>query len=970
MTLIRYTPSNLPASAMRALAPHWGALLGLALFLVAGLAVLDDYGVQPDEFGNALRAERNYAFLIGKDDEFASAEFYVRLYGPSFDMALLFVERAFGLENLRATHLSRHLVLRLFFLSGGVFAYLLALRMLGSRLLALAAMLLFLLHPRLYGHSFFNSRDIPFLVMFVVTLYLTHRALKRDTLPSFVLLGVGVGLLANLRIIGVILLAAVPALRALDLAFAQGWAERKRVLLTAGGFALASALTVYALLPYLWPEPVGRAVEWWTILSNHPVSLLEFFRGTLYWSRAFPPEYLPVWISITAPPFALLLGGVGAGAILVAAARAPRKALRNGSLRFGLLLVGCFALPVFAVMLPGGNIYNGWRQMYFLWAPFTLLGAFGLQWLAAALGRRRPQAAVYGAALAGAAAMIVSMALLHPHQHIYFNLFADRVTPEHLRWQYSMDYWWISPWFARKHLANSFSLDVVRNAPSESWLRSATESHRVKVYANTLLIVEQRDDLRKVYEAVRGREPLIDGAFDVHRIDGALALAMEPCAPAFVYRSSVFLRAFPVDADDLNPAWREGEIFEESRNFPLRRYGAYFDGKCVASLPLPAYPIADFELRWTPELLADGEARAKARRAREEGRLLARAAHRSGYDVYLADGELVYLNDSCDPPETEHTFHLNAHPERIDDLPEERRERGFERLFFYFRRNGAFVDGGCAAFFPLPDYSVAAVKTGQNDAEGANLWSSKFWIDPKRRLGEATASVSGEPVARGGFDVHLADGALVYAKEPCGQGDADARFFLHIVPERAEDLPEERREYGFDNLDFAFFPNGALFEGSCAARIPLPDYPVAGVRTGQRDGEGGVLWSAEFVVDPGRRWADAMAGVSGEPVARGAFDVHLADGALVYVKEPCEEADTDARFFLHIVPDRAEDLPEERREYGFDTRGFAFFSKGALFEGSCAARAALPDYPVSSVRTGQYVSGEGEIWSAEFAVGR
>lgn len=48
MTLMRYTPSNFPASAMRALAPHWGALLGLALFLAAGLAVLNDYGVVKD----------------------------------------------------------------------------------------------------------------------------------------------------------------------------------------------------------------------------------------------------------------------------------------------------------------------------------------------------------------------------------------------------------------------------------------------------------------------------------------------------------------------------------------------------------------------------------------------------------------------------------------------------------------------------------------------------------------------------------------------------------------------------------------------------------------------------------------------------------------------------------------------------------------------------------------------------------
>ena len=322
---------------------------------------------------------------------------------------------------------------------------------------------------------------------------------------------------------------------------------------------------------------------------------------------------------------------------------------------------------------------------------------------------------------------------------------------------------------------------------------------------------------------------------------------MEPCAPSFVERVSVILRAFPVDADDL-PSWRKGKSFEP-RLFHLRNYGAYFEGKCAASLPFPAYPIADFELLWSPKLLGDVEARERARRARDDGRLLTRAAHRSGYDVYLADGELAHLNDSCDPLETEHPFHLNVYPERIGDLPEERREQGFERLHFDFHSNGALADGACAAFFSLPAYPVAGIRTGQHDGEGGNLWLAEFLVNPGRRWTEASAGISGEPVARGVFDLHLADRALVYVKEPCEPADTEARFFLHITPEQAGDLPEERRGHGFDNLDFEFFPNGALFEGSCAARVPLPEYPIASVRTGQFAHGVGEIWRAEFAVE-------------------------------------------------------------------------------------------------------------------------
>ena len=879
MTLISRALARTFRTGLRPLARHLGALLALALFLMAGLAVLDDYGVPLDEHTRALGAERNYAFLIGADDDFASAELYVRLYGPAFDLALLFVERAFGIDAMRGVHLSRRLLTHLCFLAGGLFAYLLALQLFRSRLLALFAAGLFLLHPRLYAHSFLNGKDIPFLVAFLAALYLTHRTFRRDTLPAFVLLGAAVGALANLRIMGLVLVAAIPAMRALDLAFASGWEERKRVLVTTGAFALAAPLAFYALLPYLWGDPVGRGMEWWAGLSNHPNVPYELFRGTLYRSVDFPVEYLPVWFSITAPPFALLLGALGAAGILVGAARAPRDALRNGGPRFALLLAGCFAGSVAAAITLDANMYNGWRQMQFLWAPFALLGAFGLQGLVSALRRTRLRAAVYGGAAAGLAAAVISMALIHPNQQVSFNFFVDRAAPEHLRWQYAMDYWvhalrqgieWVAehsespsgqtaitasrpiePYAvgnapillepARERLANAAPFDIVPSAPGTSWSRSARELHRVEAYASAMWIVESRDDLREVYEAVQGREPLIDGAFDVHRIDGALALVMEPCAPSII-ESVAIVRATPVDAGDL-PVWRRGRAFEP-RFFPLRNYGTYFEGKCVASLPLPAYPVADFELSGLPELPDAADAREKARRARNEGRLLARGF----YDVYLADGELAYLRESRDPLETAQPFHLNVYPERVGDLPEERREQGFERFHFEFLSHGAFVEGGYAAFFPLPDYPVAAVRTGQSDGEGGDLWLAEFLLDPARRLAESLSGASGEPVARGEFDVHLADEALVYVKEPCASADTDARFFLHVTPERAGDLPEARRVYGFDNLDFDFFPNGALFEGKCAARATLPGYAVESIRTGQYADGTGEIWSAEFGV--------------------------------------------------------------------------------------------------------------------------
>ena len=69
------------------------------------------------------------------------------------------------------------------------------------------------------------------------------------------------------------------------------------------------------------------------------------------------------------------------------------------------------------------------------------------------------------------------------------------------------------------------------------------------------------------------------------------------------------------------------------------------------------------------------------------------------------------------------------------------------------------------------------------------------------------------------------------------------RFFLHAYARDAADLPAERREYGFDNLDFFFTEYGAVSDGACRVVRPLPEYAIERIETGQY-GAGGEKWRA------------------------------------------------------------------------------------------------------------------------------
>ena len=87
---------------------------------------------------------------------------------------------------------------------------------------------------------------------------------------------------------------------------------------------------------------------------------------------------------------------------------------------------------------------------------------------------------------------------------------------------------------------------------------------------------------------------------------------------------------------------------------------------------------------------------------------------------------------------------------------------------------------------------------------------------------------------------------LAYEKDNCAPEHTQSRFFLHIIPVAAADLPASRREHGFENRDFGFLRDGgSRIDGRCLIERPLPDYPIAGIRTGQLN-SAGEIWAVEL----------------------------------------------------------------------------------------------------------------------------
>ena len=785
--------------------PFWAQAAAVcALFAIVGIAVLDDYGMFWDETDHRRIAIANADYIATGDISRLSQDpdIAYRYYGMGFGMPLLLLERAFGLRDTRDIYLTRHLIMHLFFIAGGFACGMLAYRILGSRWIALLAMLMFLLHPRLYAHSFFNVKDIPFAAMLLIALYLTHRAFRKDTLGAFLLCGIGVGLAINMRPFALMLLPMILAMRALDL-WQAGREERKRILASMGIFAAAALAITYIIHPYYWENPL-RFIELIRALSQHPRILKNLFMGETYRSDAVPWNYIPVWFAITAPPVALSLGAIGCVAVCWQAAARPLRALHDRETRFLVLLLGCFVMPIVVVIALQSNIYNGWRHMYFLWGPFCLLAAVGLRAIANIrmgrgiwkVGARMPgwirgdcrlhmarHALAYGVVGAGLITTLTAMAALHPHQQVYFNALTDTKTPGALAERYDMDYWRVTYRQLLERLLARYSDDALRVWPT---------------HIRPSMMLPSSDRERIVFT---GRN---EADFHLHERIYYMPNAPDP----------------PIGHN-------------------IQAYGSVI-------AQLIAAPNSAPYLDYYRAAYADAVA---------NGTLLARA----DFDIYIRNGELRYLNADCAPPAANPDFEifLRFFPVNRADLPEDSRERGFESRDFSIIVNPAvfthtgFFDGKCIAMQVLPDYPIARIATGWH-MEGEVIWRRDIDLAAHAAATALYESVAagdyGQPVAQSDFDVYLLGDALAYLKEPCEQGAASARFFLHIVPADPADLPAVWREFGFENLDFWFVDHGAYAGDKCVAERELPDYAIERIRTGQFASGEGQLWSAEFLV--------------------------------------------------------------------------------------------------------------------------
>ncbi|MGA7440014.1 MAG: glycosyltransferase family 39 protein [Luteibacter sp.] len=467
----------------------WVAVL-FGLYLLVGLWLHADYGVSWDEPISRTNGLVNLRYVHGlvapgalPDDLKAIPElanWADKDYGVAFELPLVALERAFDVHDDRG-YAFRHLVIFLFSFLGVVAIYKTARFVYGDYRPGVLAALLLVLSPRLFGESFYNSKDMVFMAAIAMAIYTFSRFVTRPRVSVAVLHGAVTAYAIDIRIMGIVMVGAT--LGVLLVRAARREMSLRQLAVTGLAFLATTALIVIALFPYLWSAPYTHFVEALGSMARFRWNNAVLYLGREYLAPDLPWHYLPVWILLTTPVVysLLLIAGLVNGARTLLTNRlilwsSPAQMLE-------LSYVALLLVPLVGVIGIHAVVYDGWRHLYFIYPAFVLVAVGGCCALFHAVRRVR------GARLALSAALAVTfvanalwIARAHPLENVYFNVFAGR----DWRDRFDLDYWGLGNHVVLEHLlrdstVRSISIKANSATPLDRAVLSLPAESRARV---------------------------------------------------------------------------------------------------------------------------------------------------------------------------------------------------------------------------------------------------------------------------------------------------------------------------------------------------------------------------------------------------------------------------------------------------------------------------------------------------------
>ena len=185
------------------------------LYFLIGLYITPDYSISPDEtlhrengfihlkyiaklFNQDLDLQKYFKSIPNLEDDWR------KTYGVIFDLPFTIYEVFYKNNNIDIFLLKHYGNFIIFFISS-IYFYFLLFERFGNKLTSLIGVLILVTSPRIFSHSFYNSKDILFLSLIIIAVYYSLKLLKNFSYKSLFISALFCALASNIRIIGLFL---------------------------------------------------------------------------------------------------------------------------------------------------------------------------------------------------------------------------------------------------------------------------------------------------------------------------------------------------------------------------------------------------------------------------------------------------------------------------------------------------------------------------------------------------------------------------------------------------------------------------------------------------------------------------------------------------------------------------------------------------------------------------------------------
>lgn len=435
------------------------------IFFTIQIFVFNDYGFSNDEELSRTNGLVSYNYILEKlnisifepHKNIQNLNSYVdKDYGVAFELPLVFIEKIFNLKDDQSIYLARHYAVSLSFFIASIYFFL-TLNKFFSKEISIIGTLIFIIHPRIFAQSFYNSKDIGFLFYFCICNYYFISFFFKQNLKNIILLSLVISLAIGTRIMAIM----IPLLFLFF--FIMQNLDKKTYYRFYLLIPFLFFLMVFTIIfwPYLWDDPSRFFVA---LISMSDFRFLGevFFNGEYFVAKYMPWYYVPVTILITTPIYYIVLFLVGSFFIFKKSIINLLN-LKNNSdniwknqlelyLIYSLIIV---FVTVGLIIELNSTVYTGWRQLYFIYPSIIFICIYGLNILLS-VNNIRPY--FYTIFFFSIFINLLWIYRNHPYQYTFYNSLIGKNNIKN----FELDYWGVSNLDTLNALARIKNKDIYK----------------------------------------------------------------------------------------------------------------------------------------------------------------------------------------------------------------------------------------------------------------------------------------------------------------------------------------------------------------------------------------------------------------------------------------------------------------------------------------------------------------------------